>query len=143
MTASARPDDGPLAIICGGGNFPFVVADAVARRGRGVVLFGLRGWADPAAVARYPHHWGRIAQLGRFRRLARSEGCRDVVFLGTLIRPRVSQLRVDLTTLRMMPRIIAAYKGGDDHLLSGVGRIFEHLGFRVVGAHEVAPEILV
>jgi DUF1009 family protein len=48
---------GPLAIICGGGKFPFVVADAVTRRGREVLLFAVRGWADPSAVARYPHHW--------------------------------------------------------------------------------------
>src|SRR5215813_11941407 len=30
----------------------------------------------------------------------------------------------------------------DDHLLAGVGRIFEANGFRLRGAHEVAPEIL-
>jgi len=35
------------------------------------------------------------------------------------------------------------FRGGDDHLLSGIGRIFEEYGFRLVGAHEVAPEILV
>jgi len=134
---------GPLAIICGAGKFPFAVADAVIRRGRRVVLFALAGWADPEDVARYPHHWGRLAQLGRFRRLARQDGCRDVVFIGALTRPSIAKLRVDLTTLRLLPRIIAAYRGGDDHLLSGVGRIFEHLGFRLVGAHEVAPEILV
>ena len=35
------------------------------------------------------------------------------------------------------------FKGGDDQLLSGVARIFEEHGFRLIGAHEVAPEILV
>ena len=45
-------DDGPLAIICGGGSLPFAVADAVAPAGRRVVLFPLRGWADPAACRR-------------------------------------------------------------------------------------------
>jgi DUF1009 family protein len=42
----------------------------------------------------------------------------------------------------MLPRIVRAYRGGDDHLISGVARIFEDYGFRIVGAHEVAPEIL-
>jgi len=141
--SDAASSEGPLAIICGAGKFPFAVADAVMRRGRRVVLFALAGWVDPKDVARYPHHWGRLAQLGRFRRLARQEGCRDVVFIGALTRPPIAQLRVDLTTLRLLPRIIAAYRGGDDHLLSGAGQIFEHLGFRLVGAQEVAPEILV
>jgi UDP-2,3-diacylglucosamine hydrolase len=141
--SGTAPSDGPLAIICGAGKFPFAVADAVMSRGRRVMLFALAGWVDPSDVARYPHHWGRLAQLGRFRRLARQEGCRDVVFIGALTRPPITQLRIDLTTLRLLPRIIAAFRGGDDHLLSSAGRIFEHLGFRLVGAHEVAPEILV
>jgi DUF1009 family protein len=47
-----------------------------------------------------------------------------------------------LETVRVMPRIIRAYRGGDDHLLTGIGRILEDYGFRLVGAHEVAPEIL-
>jgi hypothetical protein len=36
-----------------------------------------------------------------------------------------------------------SYRGGDDHLISGVASIFEDHGFRVVAPHEVAPEILV
>jgi DUF1009 family protein len=42
-----------------------------------------------------------------------------------------------------MPRTIRAFRGGDDHLLSGVARILADIGFRLVGAHEVAPEILI
>jgi DUF1009 family protein len=105
-------------------------------------MFPLHGWADPAAVERFRHHWIHIGQLGRFSRLARSEGCRDLVLIGTLVRPTIRQLRLDIETLRVMPRIIRAYRGGDDHLLSGIGRILEDYGFRLVGAHEVAPQIL-
>ena len=138
----ASPGD-PLAIVCGAGNMPYRVADAVIGRGRRVVLFALTGWADPTQVSRYRHHWARIGQLGRFRRIARQEGCRDVVFIGALTRPAIMQLRLDLTALMFLPRIIKAYAGGDDHLLTRVSRIVEDVGFRLVGAHEVAPEILV
>jgi UDP-2,3-diacylglucosamine hydrolase len=138
----AAPGD-PLAIVCGAGNMPYRVADAVMGRGRRVVLFALIGWADPTQVGRYRHHWARIGQLGRFRRIARQEGCRDVVFIGALTRPAIMQLRLDLTGLMFLPRIIKAYAGGDDHLLTRISRIVEDVGFRLVGAHEVAPEILV
>jgi DUF1009 family protein len=131
-----------VAIVCGGGSLPVTVADALRKQGRGVVLFPLHGWADPALVARYPHHWIHVGQLGRFFRLARSEGCRDLILIGTLVRPPIRQLRLDLETLRVMTRIIRAYRGGDDHLLTGIGRILEDYGFRLVGAHEVAPQIL-
>jgi DUF1009 family protein len=36
----------------------------------------------------------------------------------------------------------AAFRGGDDHLLSGIGRILEQDGFRMVGIRDVAPDLL-
>src|SRR6266540_4207357 len=135
--------DDPLAIICGGGSLPFAVADAVARRGRRAVLFPIRGFGDPAAVERYPHHWIALGQFGRMCRLASAERCRDVVFIGNLIRPSLREIRLDWQTIRLMPRIARLYRGGDDRLLSGIGRIFEEHGFRLLGAHEVAPELLI
>jgi DUF1009 family protein len=133
--------DTPLGLICGAGTVPFAVATAVQQRGRPVVLFPLRGWADAAAVSAYPHHWIALGQFGRFCRLARAERCRDLVLVGGLVRPSLTQLRLDWGTLRQMPLIIRSFRGGDDHLLSGMGRMFEGAGFRMVAAHEAAPEI--
>ncbi len=139
----APSEEGPLAIICAGGSLPFAVADLVERRGRRAVLFALRGWVDPNRIASYRHHWIAIGQLGRFRRLARQEGCRELVFIGSFIRPTLRQIRLDLDTLRVLPKVIASFRGGDDHLLKGVAKIVEDYGFRFIGPHEVAPEILV
>lgn len=142
-TAPALSSDGPVAIVCGGGQFPGAVADAVARHGRRVFLFPIRGWADPQTAARYPHQWIALGQLAPGLRRARAEGCRDVVLIGNLQRPSIWQLRFDVRTLLVLPSIIQAFKGGDDHLLSRVARIIEEQGLHLVGAHEVAPEILV
>jgi hypothetical protein len=136
-------DGAPLAIVCGGGPLPYVVAVAAAASGRRVVLFALRGWADPARVSEFPHHWIALGQFGRFVRLARQEGCRDMVWIGSLVRPSLSQIRLDVTTLRLLPRIVSGFRGGDDHLLSAMGGIFETFGFRLLGAHEVVPQLLV
>ena len=136
------PADGaPLGIICGGGSLPLAVADAASGRGRRVVMFGLRGFAD-AAIERYPHHWVALGRLGRLFGLMRAAGCRDVVFLGALTRPSLTQVPMDWTTIRALPLLMRSFRGGDDHLLQGVGRLFEAHGFQLRGAHEVAPEIL-
>ncbi len=135
------PASAPLAVICGAGTVPFAVADAVERRGQRVVLFALRGWADAAAVEAYPHHWISLGQFGRFCRLAHRERCRDIVLVGGLVRPPILRLRLDWGALKQLPVIIRSFRGGDDHLLSGIGRMFEGAGFRLLGAHEVAPEI--
>ena len=133
----------PVAIICGGGSLPFAVAEAALRRGRHPVMFPIRGFADPAAFERYKHHWIALGQFGRMCRLAAAERCRDVVLIGNLIRPSLREIRLDWETLRLMPRIAKLFRGGDNRLLSGVGQIFEQHGFRLLGAHELAPEILV
>lgn len=138
----AASGEGTLAIICGGGSLPFALADAASRRGRRIVLFALRGWADPERVAAYPHHWSWMGQFGRFLRIAAEEGCRDVVFIGSVGRPSFWQMRPDIRVLWLMPRLLRLFRGGDDHLQSGVGRIFEEHGFRLLGPKDVAPELL-
>jgi UDP-2,3-diacylglucosamine hydrolase len=137
------PTAAPLAIVCGSGSLPFAVADAAAQSGRRAVLVGLRGFADAERIARYPHHWVAVAQFGHLFRVLEREGCRELVFIGSLVRPTISQLRLDLVTLRLLPRIAQMFRGGDDHILQGVITIVEERGFRVVGAHEIAPRILV
>jgi DUF1009 family protein len=132
----------PLALICGAGTLPFSLADAAARRSRRVVLFALRGWADPDRVAAYPHHWLWMGQFGRFRQLAAAEGCRDVAFIGSVTRPSLLRVRPDFQALRLMPQVIQLFRGGDDHLQSGIGRLFEQHGFRLLGPREIAPELV-
>lgn len=133
----------PLALICGGGSLPLAVADYVQARGRPVLLFPLQGIARPEDYAGRPHTWIRIAMFGAFARVARAAGCQDIVMIGSMVRPSFWQVRFDLTTLMMLPRIAAAFKGGDDHILGSGVKLIEEQGFRVLGAHEVAPEILV
>ena len=131
----------PLAIICGGGTFPLAVAEGARRAGRPVVLFPVRGFAD-ADFASWPHEWVSLGGFGFLKSEMRRRGCRDVVFIGNVLRPRIRDLRLDWTTLRLMPRVLGLFRGGDDFLLTGLGRLMEESGFRLVGAHEVAPEIL-
>jgi hypothetical protein len=137
------PGGAPLAIICGGGSFPGAVADAVAARGRRPVMFGIKGWADPAVIGRFVHHWISLGQAGRFFRLAKAENCREVVFIGTVLRPPLTALRLDWHTIKLMPRVIRFFRGGDDTLLSGVAGVAESGGLRVVGVKDVAPELFV
>ena len=139
---AAGPSAASLAIISGGGRFPLVVAAAAERAGRSVVLFPIRGFAD-ADFSSHRHEWIPLGAAGALVAKLRQAGCSDVVLVGSLTRPRLRDLRIDFTTLRLLPRIAGLMRGGDDHLLTGVGRIFEEHGFHLRGAHEIAPDILV
>ena len=142
MTSAASEISSPVGVIAGGGAMPFAVADSLMARGTGAVIFALKGACDPAAVARFRHHWISVGQIGKATKLFRSEGCRDLIFIGSLARPALSEIRLDWGTLRVMGHVVAAFRGGDDHLLSGIGRILEQDGFRMVGVKDAAPDLL-
>ena len=143
MTNEVLQISSPVGLIAAGGVMPFAVAESLIARGIDPVLFALKGVCDPVAVERFRHHWISVGQLGRAMKLFRSENCRDLLFIGTLVRPALSEIRLDWGTLRVLARLWAAFRGGDDHLLSGIGRILEQDGFRMVGIKDVAPDLLV
>jgi DUF1009 family protein len=139
--APQSADNSPIAIICGGGAFPAAVADAVTKRGRSVHLFLLRGYADPA-LARYPHEWIKLGSAAKYMNARHSHGARELVVIGSVVRPRLWQIGFDWKSLLYLPQIAKLFLGGDNSLLSGLARIFEEHGLKLRGAHEVAPELL-
>jgi UDP-2,3-diacylglucosamine hydrolase len=140
--ASSDATLGPLGIVCGAGTFPIAVAKAVQRRGRPVVLLALRGFAD-VSVECFPHEWMPFGAFGTSVKLARKHGVRDLVVIGSVLRPKLLDFRLDWTTLRILPRLARLYRGGDDHLLSGVAGLLDDYGFHLMGVHEVAPELMI
>jgi DUF1009 family protein len=140
--ASSDATLGPLGIVCGAGTFPIAVAKAVQQRGRPVVLLALRGFAD-ASVECFPHEWMPFGAFGTSVKLARKHGVHDLVVIGSVLRPKLFDFRLDWTTLRILPRLARLYRGGDDHLLSGVASLLDDYGFHLMGVHEVAPELMI
>ncbi len=142
MMEQTQQISSPVGLVAGGGVLPFAVADSLTARGIRPVLFALKGVCDPQGAARFRHHWISIGHFGKLCRLLREEQCRQLAFIGTLVRPALSEIRMDWGALRVLPRVLPAFRGGDDHLLSGVGRLFEREGFAMVGIRDLAPDLL-
>lgn len=135
-------ETGPLGIIAGAGSFPLALARAATEQGRPVFALLLKGIAGPDLQS-YPHAWIGIGQFGAMVAQARKAGCRDLVLIGSLVRPHLWTTMPDLGGLRVLPDLVRLYRGGDDHLLRGIAGIFERHGFRLLGAQDVAPELLI
>jgi len=145
MGNEARDDGaarGALGIIAGGGPMPLRVAAAARAAGREVFLLGLEGFAQPAALAAYPHAMARIGAAGRIVELLRGHAVRDLVLVGTVRRPGFFDLRPDAEGARLLARIGRAAFMGDDGLLRAVITVLGELGFNVIGAHDVMREVL-
>ncbi len=129
-----------LGILAGGGPFPGRVAAAAIAAGRRVFIVALRGFAEPAVVAPYPHEVVRMGAAGEILALLRRHGCQDLVLIGPVRRPSLFDLRPDGEATRILARIGRAAFSGDDGLLAAVVRVLGEEGFRVLGAHEVLTE---
>jgi len=144
---TTRPADAPaggrpLAILAAGGAIPVEVAAAAMRAGRPVFVVGLEGTADERLKS-FPHEMVKWGQIGRVLELFRRHQTRDVVLIGSVDeRPDFRSVRVDLGAVRVLPKILSLLSGGDDTVLSALTRLVESEGYHVVGAHEVAPDLV-
>lgn len=132
----------PLTIIAGGGSVPVHVARAAARAGRPVRVVGLVGEAD-ATIEEFPHDWLKWGEIGRLESILAAHGTKDIVLVGAIrSRPDYQAIKVDFGALRILPEVVKLLAGGDSDLLSGVVQMLARRGYRVLGAHEVAEDLV-
>jgi DUF1009 family protein len=131
-----------LGIVAGGGDLPGILVRACRAAGRPFFVVALKGLADPAQLAGAPHAWARLGRMGAIVRVLRHEGVRDLVFVGPVKRPSPLRLMPDLRALRFLVAR-RTWRLGDGRLLNALIDALEHEeGFRVVAAHDVAPDLL-
>ena len=131
----------PLAIVCGGGDLPLELARAAAAAGRPPFLIGIVGASDPGIEA-FAHVWLHMGQIGKLFAALEAQRIADVALIGAMGRPEFADLRFDWGALKRAPELAQAFLGGDNRLLAGIAAIFEREGLKVVGAHEIAPQLL-
>lgn len=130
-----------IGVVAAGGSIPGAVCEAARAKGIDVHVVALKGQAE-AALSRFPHRWVRLGQVGAMLGALREAKCRDIVIVGSLRRPDLWKTGVDFGLIRHLPTILSLTRGGDDTVLKRVVRFFEAQGFRVRGAHEIAPALL-
>lgn len=140
METKAKPRK--LGIAAGSGPLPIALAEAALSSGREIFVIGIKGAAGPE-IEKFPHAWVRLGAMGEFLRLLKEQQCEDIVLIGGVKRPNLSALFPDSTGRKIMPRVAKWMMQGDDGLLRGLSEFFEkEHGFRIVGAHEVAKDLL-
>jgi DUF1009 family protein len=136
---SAGP--GPVAILAGSGQLPVLLSDCLRRRGRDHRILAFRGFAAPATRTRADC----VVDLLDFQRtLRRLEEWRPsaVTLAGAVTRPKPSAVLSTFSAFRNRRELAAIVNRGDDRLLRSVVEALEGQGHQVVGAHDLAPELL-
>jgi len=131
----------PLGLIAGGGDLPKAIAQSVREAGRDVFVVALLGSAEEW-VQDFAHDTASIGEVGKVVKVLKGVGVTDLVLAGQIVRPKFSELKLDMKGAMVAPRIIAAARKGDDALLRAVVEALERDGFKALGAQEAAPGLL-
>jgi UDP-2,3-diacylglucosamine hydrolase len=131
-----------LGIIAGAGQLPGKLIAAAVAEHRPHFVIGIKGECDPEIIDQAPHDWVGIGSLGRLVRLLKKNKCEEVVFAGPVKRPSFKSLTIDWVGMRLLPKVLTAARQGDGALLSLFVDEMEAQGFRVVGAEQVATDLV-
>lgn len=148
MTTTDRPgrlqfrSGDRIAVVAGSGRLPVDLAENLTAHGHKPFVVMAAGEASPE-LASYDHEELTIENFAGLAPLLKRQGITHAVFAGGISRrPKLTALRPSLALLRLLPRALAALVKGDDGMLRSLAAAVEALGVRVVGAHEIAPDLL-
>mgnify|MGYP005806561233 CR=1 FL=1 len=146
-TARAGLDLSPgarIGIVAGGGSLPVEVAVNAADLGYPPFVILMEGEVDRMAeLSRYEHESLALEGIGSLIPLLRRHRITHLVLAGEIKRrPRLLALRPSLGLLAVIPLVVMALARGDDGLLKVVARGLEARGIKVVGAHEIVPDLV-
>lgn len=133
-----------VAIVAGSGRLPVNVAEGLAEHGHRPFIVLIDGEVDSAdELRRFEHKTMRLEEAGDLRGLLRRAGVSHVVLAGGIgRRPNLRSYKISLGLLAALPRLARGLSRGDDGLLKLIIAHIEAAGIKVVGAHEIVPDIL-
>jgi UDP-2,3-diacylglucosamine hydrolase len=131
-----------IAIVAGSGRLPVELAQNLAAHGHRPFVALVRGEASPE-LASYDHEDLTVENFAGLAPLLKRHGITHAVFAGGISRrPKLSALKPSMALLTLLPRALAALAKGDDGMLRALAAWIEALGVKVVGAHQIAPDLL-
>jgi DUF1009 family protein len=132
---------GPVAILAGAGQLPIQLVKHLERTGQDVRVLAFRGFAETELQHR-AHATVDLLDLKTI--MSTLEGWRPqaVSLVGAVRRPGFSALLSAYSLLRNMHEVKEVITRGDDQVLRGAVMLLEERGHRVVGAHELAPDLV-
>ena len=133
-----------VAVVAGSGRLPVNVADSLAEAGHRLFIVLIDGETDPGtSLWNYAGERLSIEQFASLVPLLKCHNITHCVLAGGISRrPVWWTIRPNAALLRVLPRALAALAQGDDGLLCILVKTIEESGIKVVGAHQVMPDLL-
>jgi DUF1009 family protein len=130
-----------LGVVAGAGSLPLRLLQACEAKGIATFVIGFEGQTDPSIIQGRDHMWTRLGAAGQIMKTLKKHDVRDLVLIGAIRRPSVSELVPDFKTIEFFAKV-GMRALGDNDLLGAIRTMLEEDGFRVHGAHRFADDLL-
>jgi len=120
-----------IGIIAGGGQFPYLFAEAAKKAGREVVIIGHKGESHPdLETVADSFCWVKLGQLGKIIKFFQAENVKETVFLGAITKTRIFRdVLPDLKGISLWNKIDVRQ---DDSILRAFAGELEKEGIKVL-----------
>jgi hypothetical protein len=131
----------PLGIVAGSGSLPALLVEECERLGRDYFIVALDGQAAQDLYQSRPHMISRPDKAGAIVKRLRAEGVHELVLIGAVKRPHLTDLRPDLFTAGFFARM-GLRALGDSDLLSAIRITLEKEGFTIRAVQDFIGDAL-
>ena len=129
-------DGSDLAIISGSGNLPLLIKKSFKKAT--YITFNKSEKKLPVNnVVKC-----EFEKLGSLFDSLKKNGISRIVMAGAISRPQIQQSKMDDYTKSIMPTLSGKLVQGDNELLSFIAREFEQNGYKIVGASDIMPDLV-
>ncbi|MGR3486151.1 MAG: LpxI family protein [Paracoccaceae bacterium] len=140
MTAAGGASPGVVALICGTGRLPAILAERLVAKGTPPILLPFGGAGAP--LPDLPVQPLRLERLAGTLTTLRALGVTRLCMAGAASRPALDPALADAATQPLLSRIAAAMARGDDGTLRALAAIVEEAGIEVIGPADIAADLL-
>ncbi len=130
-----------VGLIAGGGNYPFLFAQAVKAKKLPLVIFAIKGEVRPDLRPLADRYYEiPIARFGKLLKLLKKEGVKEIAFAGHIHKSKALRFaRPDLKTLLLWQKLRTR---NDDEILRAVAQEIEKSGTKVISPTKYLPHLL-
>lgn len=131
-----------IAIIAGNGVLPIFIRDELIASGQKPILIGVANELTKK-LEKHADAVLTFGQVGKLFEILTAKNVDRVIFAGGITkRPDYKKLKLDFHTIKEMPRLLKIVFGGDNSVLTKIATYFETHNIKVVGSHEIAPNLI-
>ncbi len=133
-----KNNDKKIALIAGAYKLPFYVKESLIKSGYEVFVVGLKNFVDPKLK---PDITIRLGEGGTATREMKKRGITKMTMVGAIGHPNFSDIRPDWWSMKIVAKVMMSDRGYST-LFDALLREIEKKGFKVVGAHELCPDLV-